>query len=251
MGCSIALTARFPHRGPGMQNWQEDNLSAVMSATSENQVYAALLAQAKSLGFDYCAYAARLPLPISSPRIVMHNNYSQVWRDLYASKNFIKVDPTVLQGMQSFLPVIWSDELFANATELWAAAQAHGLKVGWAQSSLAPAGIRGQLTLVRSEHEFSAKELAHKTAKMSWLAHIAHTGMSRFFVTEMNLKEPLTERELEILRWTADGKTAVDVAELMHITERTVNFHINRCMDKLQVNNKLAATVRAALLGLL
>jgi LuxR family transcriptional regulator, quorum-sensing system regulator SolR len=235
-----------------MHNWQEDNLSAVMRADTEEQVYSVLLAQAKALGFDYCAYGARLPLPISSPRVIMHNNYSQAWRDTYAKQNFMMVDPTVHHGMQSFLPVVWSDQLFARAPVLWDAAQSHGLKIGWAQSCVAPGGTRGLFTLARSSEAFSAQELACKNEKMSWLAQIAHASMGRFFPVGMQaLSDPLTPRELDILRWTADGKTALDVAQLMHITERTVNFHINRCMEKLQVNNKLAATVRAALLGLL
>jgi LuxR family transcriptional regulator, quorum-sensing system regulator SolR len=235
-----------------VHNWQADDLSAVFGATSEEKVFAVLLKQARSLGFDYCAYYARLPLPISSPRIIMHNNYPQAWREIYTAQGYAATDPTVLHGMQSLLPVVWSDELFADTPALWDGAQSHGLRVGWTQAILGPGGTRGLFTLARSSEAFSAKELARKNEKMSWLAQVAHAGMGRFFALGTDaLKEPLTPRELDILRWTADGKTAVDVAELMHITERTVNFHINRCMDKLQVNNKLAATVRAALLGLL
>jgi len=37
----------------------------------------------------------------------------------------------------------------------------------------------------------------------------------------------------------------------MGISERTVNFHINNLMTKMNVTNKTAAAIRAALMGLL
>lgn len=47
------------------------------------------------------------------------------------------------------------------------------------------------------------------------------------------------------------GKTAGEIATIINITERTVNFHISNAMEKLNCINKTAATVKAALLGLL
>ncbi|MEQ1638459.1 MAG: LuxR C-terminal-related transcriptional regulator [Methylococcales bacterium] len=67
----------------------------------------------------------------------------------------------------------------------------------------------------------------------------------------MALDITLTEREKEVLRWTADGKTAGEIADIMTISERTVNFHINYVLDKLGAANKTAATVQAVLLGLI
>jgi LuxR family transcriptional regulator, quorum-sensing system regulator SolR len=234
--------------------WQEDSVESILDAQSEPALFAAALKQAQALGFDYCAYGARLPMPVAHPQVVMHNNYSVAWRDTYARRNFLNTDPTVAHGLNSTLPVVWSDELFANAPQLWDAARSCGLAVGWAQPCLAPGGVRGLLTLARSGEALSGTELAAKKERMVWLAHVTHEGMARLLrktYANAGLADPLTERELEVLRWTADGKTALDVAELLNITERTVNYHITRCLKKLQVNNKLSATVRAAMLGLL
>ncbi len=51
--------------------------------------------------------------------------------------------------------------------------------------------------------------------------------------------------------WTAEVKTSGEIAEILKISERTVNFHINNAIAKLDTPNKTAAAVRAALLGLL
>ncbi|MDP3785773.1 MAG: helix-turn-helix transcriptional regulator, partial [Undibacterium sp.] len=89
--------------------------------------------------------------------------------------------------------------------------------------------------------------------KMSWLVQAAHTGMSHLTSGKYAEQEviKLTPREIEVLRWTADGKTASEVGEIMHITERTVNFHVTNSLVKLGTANKTAGVLKAAMLRLL
>ncbi len=54
-----------------------------------------------------------------------------------------------------------------------------------------------------------------------------------------------------MLRWTADGKTASEIADILNISERTANFHIANVIAKLNAPNKTAAVIRAGLLGML
>ncbi|NIK47284.1 LuxR family transcriptional regulator [Variibacter gotjawalensis] len=56
---------------------------------------------------------------------------------------------------------------------------------------------------------------------------------------------PLTQREREVLRWSGSGKSASETAELMKITERTVNAHAGAAITKLGANNRTQAVVRA------
>jgi LuxR family transcriptional regulator len=53
------------------------------------------------------------------------------------------------------------------------------------------------------------------------------------------------------LRWSAEGKTASEIALILSISERTVTFHVVNAMQKLNVNNKISAVIRAIMLGLL
>ena len=55
----------------------------------------------------------------------------------------------------------------------------------------------------------------------------------------------------KVLRWTADGKTSGEVGEIMNISERTVNFHVNNALEKLGAANKTAGVIKAAMLRLL
>ncbi|ADX01780.1 ER transcriptional regulator [Acinetobacter baumannii 1656-2] len=49
----------------------------------------------------------------------------------------------------------------------------------------------------------------------------------------------------------AEGKTSAEIAQILGVTERTVNFHLSNSMQKLNVNNKISAAIRAVMLGLL
>ena len=60
----------------------------------------------------------------------------------------------------------------------------------------------------------------------------------------------LTSREIEILRWSAAGKTAADIAMILRMKERTVHFHVASAVQKMGVPNKTAAVVQAVLKGM-
>lgn len=155
--------------------------------------------------------------------------------------------------MRSLLPVIWADNLFAPTRELWEEARSFGLNVGWAQSSRSANGVSGLLTLARSDESLSSAELRDKEFKMTWLTQVTHQGMSRLLTAKMipEIAAQLSQREIEVLQWTGDGKTSGEISDILNISERTVNFHISNAMIKLNAPNKTAAVVRAMVLGVL
>jgi DNA-binding CsgD family transcriptional regulator len=55
----------------------------------------------------------------------------------------------------------------------------------------------------------------------------------------------LTEREREVLHWLARGKADRDIAEILAISPRTVAKHLQRIYDKLGVETRTAAVLRA------
>jgi DNA-binding NarL/FixJ family response regulator len=61
----------------------------------------------------------------------------------------------------------------------------------------------------------------------------------------------LTDREVETMTWVARGKSSNDIAVLISVSERTVNFHINNAIRKLGVATRVQAAIRCALLGLI
>jgi len=236
-----------------MKTWQENQLQSLHSVQCDQQFFQTLVSFSKELGFDYCAYGLRMSLPLMSPKTLTFNNYPTAWQTQYQTKNYLAVDPTVQHATRSLLPITWMDELFSPARELWEDANSHGLRFGWAQSIRDFNGLIGMLTLARSHEPIIEAELETKIFKMTWLTQAAHVGMSRCLVPklmpEVNVK--LSNREIEVLRWTADGKTSSEISCILNIAERTVNFHINNVLIKLNAGNKTSAAIKAAMFGLL
>jgi DNA-binding NarL/FixJ family response regulator len=55
----------------------------------------------------------------------------------------------------------------------------------------------------------------------------------------------LTDRESEVLVWIAKGKSNRDIGEILTCSPRTVNKHLEQIYQKLQVENRTAAAMRA------
>ncbi|MDR2154563.1 MAG: autoinducer binding domain-containing protein [Burkholderiaceae bacterium] len=236
-----------------MRNWQEDLLHIAHHNTMDkHDVFKRIKIAATALQFDYVAYGFESPYPFSRPKITLLNNYPRSWQENYKKEGYIRIDPTVTHGRRSRNPIIWSDQLFINAQNFWENARDHGLNVSWAQSILDNFGGKSMITLSRSYKSLTTKELEGNELKMRWLAQVAHFALSKFFQIDLITKEtPLSRREVEVLKWSADGKSAQDIADILNLSKNTVDFHIKNSLAKLQAPNKTAAVIRAALTGLL
>jgi DNA-binding CsgD family transcriptional regulator len=60
----------------------------------------------------------------------------------------------------------------------------------------------------------------------------------------------LTKREIEVLSLVLEGRSSREVAAALVCSKRTVDFHLARIYDKLNVSNRVQAMRRAAMLGL-
>jgi two-component system, NarL family, nitrate/nitrite response regulator NarL len=69
-------------------------------------------------------------------------------------------------------------------------------------------------------------------------------------VADAELVEPLTARELEVLRLLSAGMTNKEIAARLGITEHTIKFHVNAILGKLEAETRTEAVVHAARLGI-
>lgn len=61
----------------------------------------------------------------------------------------------------------------------------------------------------------------------------------------------LSERQIECLKWVRDGKSSADISEILGISARTVDEHVERACRRLAVKTRVQAVAEAALQGLL
>jgi DNA-binding response OmpR family regulator len=56
----------------------------------------------------------------------------------------------------------------------------------------------------------------------------------------------LNEREVETLTWAARGKTSAEIAQILGLSKRTVDFHIDNAREKLGAATRVEAAIKAA-----
>ncbi len=236
-----------------MKAWQEDQLQEFERATDERAILNAMAKLAQGLGFDVCAAAVRIPLPVSSPKFFALTNYPARWQTTYVQNGYSGVDPVLRRGLASSGSIVWSDALFTDTQEFWEEARAAGIGVGWTQPAHGANNVIGLFSLARSTEAITAAEVEQKQFRLAWFAQASQISISRH-VVPAHLpagQAKLTNREITVLRWIADGKSSADIAEILRLSERTVHFHTNNAIIKLGTTNRTAAAVAAALLGIL
>jgi NarL family two-component system response regulator LiaR len=84
-----------------------------------------------------------------------------------------------------------------------------------------------------------------------------HPTIARKLIRELSqpstlppAEEPLTEREVEVLRLVARGLTNQEIGEGLFISERTVRNHVSNILDKLHLANRTQAALYALREGL-
>ncbi len=123
---------------------------------------------------------------------------------------------------------------------------------------LGDAGIAGQAWAA------GARALLHRDVTPGRLAAAVHAAVEGVTVLDdafadvllrrpelaVALREPLTPREIDVLRLLAEGHPNKGIAALLGVTENTVKFHVNALFGKLGVQSRTEAVTRAARAGL-
>jgi len=231
----------------------DEMLAGFARAKSIEELFYTLSSHVAAVGFEYCCYGFRSPVPVSRRPVRILDNYPAGWMEQYLQRGFIKIDPVVSLCAQRALPLVWSDAVFRETLEMWDAARAVGLKAGVSQSAWGNGGSFGILSMARSTGEITPAEARSISMYIAWLANAVHTEMSRFLFPHADaiVNQGLTQREREILCWTSEGKSSHEVGMILNISSSTVNFHIGKILKKMDVTNKMQAVARAVAMGVI
>ncbi|MBV4452777.1 MULTISPECIES: helix-turn-helix transcriptional regulator [Pseudomonas] len=226
-----------------LQHKDEDELT---------EVFERVITKTYELGFDYCCVKMSSNESRDNAHPTVLTNCPDEWEILYAKAEFFRIDPVVEYCQSNVLPLVWRKALFQYVPSLWTLARTLGVHNALTFSVHDPRGVISMLTLSRSKGAVTPEELYEKAGLALWLCHLIHDALARKHADRphANPVSTLTARETEILKWSALGKTADEISQIIKITPRTVGFHVSSILRKLGVNNKIAAVLRASKMGL-
>lgn len=233
-----------------------DTLDGLATARNLEDLTKLCRAYCLELDFDHFVYALRMPTQFSEARVIVIDGYPDAWVDHYWEQGHAGHDPVIAYCSQHITPIEWhrlSVDPDSPAARVMQEAADFGLRNGISTPVHSPGGELGILSFATALAGEPAYELTRRARPyMQILAAHVHEATHRILdAAESDQPVRLTARETECLRWTADGKTSWEISLLLGMSERTVNFHLNNAMIKLDASNRQHAVAKAVLRGLI
>jgi DNA-binding CsgD family transcriptional regulator len=194
--------------------------------------------------------------PGTDPVLVSVGNTPEEFVEASADVEAVKRDPVIRRMKRLSVPFTYDQELYVRegAADLWEEQAQFGYSTGISVALHLQDHKHFLLGVDRARALPSdLDEVTHLLASLQLLAVHAQDAALRLFGVQAAIADipRLTSRELEVLRWTMDGKSAWAVGEILSVSENTVNFHLRNVFRKLGSSSKHQAVLKAMALGLL
>jgi DNA-binding CsgD family transcriptional regulator len=88
-------------------------------------------------------------------------------------------------------------------------------------------------------------------AELHYISTHVFDRLAEIRALDSRVVDALTDREIDCLNWTAAGKTSVEIADILGLSEHTVNHYLNRATRKLDTVNRTQAVAKALRIGLI
>ena len=108
-------------------------------------------------------------------------------------------------------------------------------------------GGRGAVSFAGEGATFSFQQMM----ELTFLSIHVFNRLAEIRNVDTRAADMLTDREIDCLNWTAAGKTSVEIAEILGLSEHTVNHYLNRAAKKLDTVNRTQAVAKALRIGLI
>lgn len=221
----------------------------VFEASTEPATVLDKLAQAlKSFGYPSVLITGVPAPPQRVEHFILHNGWPQDWTEHYIRENYYFDDPVAAHCRETVDPFEWSEAPVrsARSAEVMSVAQDFGMKHGFLVPVARTRGVRACITMSGGDPDV---EPGAKKA-LQLISLFAHGRiMSLLSWAQERQGIGLSLREREAMTWTAAGKSSWEIAVIMGVSERTVNFFIARAQRKLNATNRTQAVVNAIRAG--
>jgi len=211
---------------------------------------------AEDLDFGFVAAVLVVDRPGQSASFYSIGNTPEGFVEAQRNPADSRRDPVLKRLKRTHVPVAYDQKLYVadGAADLWEEQAPYGYRNGVSVALHLPdhkhflLGVDRERALPRSD-----AVLTRLLASLQLLAVHAQSAAQRLLgdLPETDVDPRLTPRELEVLRWTMEGKSAWATGQILAVSEHTVNFHLRNILQKLDVVTKHQAVLKALGLGLL
>lgn len=245
-----------------MERELSHRLTALAIALSEarwpEQAWRQFLSFANELGFHQVTYQHRPPLGAEDEGRVMvvADGFPEAWIASYIRKKRYRQDPIVSHALTTTEPFLWSEvgrrtPLGQDQQSFLAEMRAAGLGDGIALQAFGPANRNGYFGLGFGGKADPALTGAETVLALRWACQTAHARYCAMLAAQRPALPTLSDREREILEWIARGKSNSVIADIVGLSNHTVDAYVRRIFSKLGTRDRLSATLRALGAGLI
>ena len=197
-------------------------------------------------GFPCFAYLSFAPRGDEDDALAI-TTYPSAWVEQYRANRYDMIDPVIARSVATTLPFAWSTDQFdaLNNRQKWFLEEAsefeirHGVTIPIHDRQGKVATLTLAACEARSAFEAQISKYRHE---LHLIAIYLYARLRDVTPTPASPLRPcLTQRERICLQWAARGKSALDTAEIINVSRRTVVFHTQNAKRKLGV-----ATVQQA-----
>jgi len=237
----------------------EEILGRLEGAVDQDALWLCMTQIIHGLGFKCFSYVDVRQLPLHDEALPFYQtSVRNDFVETYVSMGLLGYDPVVTRAASSNASFTWADcHEFGlqsqrragpkgRAWQVMGLAKDHGYTQGFAMPLHAvdhqgrPASAL--LSLYWTEEPGTMEHATPFWLKLAGATYheklLEFRGLPKASVTA---PPSLTDREREILVWACRGKTRSETADILNITERTVEYHFENAMRKLGVHNKFHA----------
>jgi len=227
--------------------------SRAIAAAGED-IEADLLQVCQLLRVRHCVYhlAPRMNPGMELP--IVRATYGGEWIRRYILRNYFHIDPVLERGLNGGSPFFWSqiDISDPDIAAFFDDAREHGVGNCVYTVPLTDKGGRRAMFTVNDysdTDEFKARISPYEKGLRELARSIHRKALDEIDAPEIS--PTLSPREIECLTWTARGKDATTVAEILSISDHTVRDYLKSAKSKLGCSTIAQAVFKATSLSII
>lgn len=233
-----------------LENWTLDFVAKLDEAPDEGAASTLFNDFVGGFGFSR-AIVMRIPEVGDTPeKCVALNTFPHEWTDHYYRSGYHHRDPVMRRITTGVLPYTWGEafkSVKAGKTEraIFNEAREFHLRDGLVVPIVEAGGSTGLVSVAGDDVDLS--DVPRRALNLASVYF--HSTLSRLRRRALEQDMSLTPREFECLKWVAEGKSDWEIGQILSISAKTVNYHIENAKRKFGVATRVQAVVAALRAG--